>query len=563
MVLSYYFTSSSLYRRMSTEFHATLRRWRRQPGGISLVYVMAATAVLGILAYNRGGFVKFIPAPSSHSGDGSTPDNVGPRAAEVAWSRPPARFVQHLLTGFPAKPPRVPFKRFMYDCFLEDVAALAGSSVAAVSAAPRGLALRLATFNVHFFRRGFSDVALEDSRAVVLADLTALDPDVAFLQEVPASEVEGLREDLRKRGWFHFVAAGAADVHVLPDSVGPVVSFPGERLHACIASKLPFLASGAAPLGDGGAAAFAEMSLSSGGGGGGGGSEGGGSSGSDSGSDSGSGGSSGGGGSGGDADAATALVYSAHLSVRCAGSVRRAEVAAIAAHARAHAAAARARAASGEAGPAVCGLMVVAGDLNQPSVADYPPDEWAALASDLDRAKIDRSDGVRETLRSHLGLVPSFAVAASAATVAASIRGSSGSRSGGSGAGGGLAAHAPGLAGALPATTAWNGAMVDFIYLSGAPGEGRHSGSSAEADDAFVRSGAEDRAEDRAEGRAEDSGGSGGGDDGGDGGGGAFWPSPCPPLESLGFDAAGVTTKVFATASSDHLPVVVDIPFVS
>jgi hypothetical protein len=52
----------------------------------------------------------------------------------------------------------------------------------AAAAPPRRL--RAVSFNVHFFRRGYSDVALSDSTEEVLAVVKQLNPDLLFLQEV-------------------------------------------------------------------------------------------------------------------------------------------------------------------------------------------------------------------------------------------------------------------------------------------------------------------------------------------------------------------------------------------
>ena len=74
---------------------------------------------------------------------------------------------------------------------------------------------------------------------------------------------------------------------------------------------------------------------------------------------------------------------------------------------------------------------LVGGDMQQPNRRDYPPHEWAAIAADLTRANLSRTDGVADTLRAH-GLVPTY---------------EAGARS-----------TAP--------STAWNGAVVDYLYAS-------------------------------------------------------------------------------------------------
>lgn len=79
-------------------------------------------------------------------------------------------------------------------------------------------------------------------------------------------------------------------------------------------------------------------------------------------------------------------------------------------------------------------LAVVAGDLNQPNERDYPPHEWEVIAQDLARAKLAASDGVMQLMREG-GWMTSFEAASTPR--------------------------------ALPATTAWNGAVVDYCFLDG------------------------------------------------------------------------------------------------
>lgn len=126
--------------------------------------------------------------------------------------------------------------------------------------------------------------------------------------------------------------------------------------------------------------------------------------------------------------ATSALVYSLHLSVRCEASKRRDEVASVVDHAHAqrmpHA------------------LTLIAGDMNQPNEVDYPGAEWEAIAADMRRAKLDLSDGARDFLRG-----AEFETTFEAA-----------------------AAPKP-----LPSTTAWNGALVDYIYIN-------HKARAAEVD---------------------------------------------------------------------------------
>ena len=76
---------------------------------------------------------------------------------------------------------------------------------------------------------------------------------------------------------------------------------------------------------------------------------------------------------------------------------------------------------------------IVAGDMNQASEEDYPPTEWEAMAADMRRAGLPLDDGVRATLRA-AGFASSFDMCG--------------------------ASHAP-----KPATSAWNGALVDGIHL--------------------------------------------------------------------------------------------------
>ena len=74
---------------------------------------------------------------------------------------------------------------------------------------------------------------------------------------------------------------------------------------------------------------------------------------------------------------------------------------------------------------------IIAGDLNQPNETDYPPCEWRAIASDMRRAGLALTDGVMETLRKD-GFAPSWEDAATQRPLAAS--------------------------------SAWNGAVVDYCY---------------------------------------------------------------------------------------------------
>lgn len=131
------------------------------------------------------------------------------------FKRAPASFVRHLLTGTPSKVPGTSFKEFMYQCFLADAKALedgpislthharpplhpigffdpaqssTSDDVSSGRVGHQGLLLkrqlRAMSFNVHFFRRGYSDVALSDSTEEVLAVVKDVNPDILFIQEV-------------------------------------------------------------------------------------------------------------------------------------------------------------------------------------------------------------------------------------------------------------------------------------------------------------------------------------------------------------------------------------------
>lgn len=181
-----------------------------------------------------------------------------------------------------ATPTGLSRKQFMYDCFVKDVARGLERDNAAIPARPATGRLRVVSYNVHFFRAGFSDVELRDSFDEVMGVISHLDADVCLLQEVPMSLVSLSQERLRALGYAHSVAAGSADVHVLAASSK---SFAGERLHVLLASKLPMAERESVPMLDG-HAAFAEIELPPAAR------------------------------AGGGASAATLLVYSVHLSVR-------------------------------------------------------------------------------------------------------------------------------------------------------------------------------------------------------------------------------------------------------
>ena len=303
----------------------------------------------------------------------------------ASFARPAACFVQGALERLPP-PPGTSQKERMYECFRIDVER--GRRLENPQIPPRrggfnAAGLRMTSFNVHFFRSGYSSVELADSFEEVIAVITELNSEVIMLQEVPQSLVEETRRRLRNLGYEHSVAAGSADVHVLPASSA---GFPGQRLHVLVASKLPLLQSAAVPMHDG-HAAMVEVDMSS----------------------------------YRAAAAPSLLVYSVHLSVRCNATKRRDEIVAVLRDA-----ATRQRAASG-ARP-----VIIAGDMNQPNAADYPTAEWDAMAVDLLQAKLPLSDGVMDALRAR-GFVPTH----EAALVRRPV----------------------------PATSAWNGALVDYCYI--------------------------------------------------------------------------------------------------
>jgi len=311
-------------------------------------------------------------------------ERTGTRSSSTRFARPAATFVQWMMDGCPPRPVGMRLKDFMYDCFKRDVSAgqagnaAIGSHAGFTANSSSRNTLRVMTFNVHFFQRGFSGVVLGDALDEALSIVARLNPDILMLQEVPPSLLPKLQQRLAALDLPHGVSAGSADVHILDPSVGV---YARERLHVYLASRLPLLHSAAVPMLDG-HAAFAELDLGAG---------------------------------------ASAYVYSVHLSVRCPGSKRRDEVGAVLQHV----------ASLGEPHK----LTLIAGDMNQPNEDDYPPLEWSAIAQDMQRAKLDLSDGAMECMRSK-GFVPTFEAAATP--------------------------------GPLPATTAWSGALVDYVYVRAA-----------------------------------------------------------------------------------------------
>jgi endonuclease/exonuclease/phosphatase family metal-dependent hydrolase len=264
-------------------------------------------------------------------------------------ARLPCSFVRHMLGGG-----RIPAglspKEFLYESFCHDVRSqcVGNGSIPphAAGKVAQERRLRVVTFNVHYFQAGYSGVDKGDTTDEVMDILSQLNGDVLLLQEVPASLVKTVERRLATFGYPHTIAASSGDAHVLPSSC----AFPGQRLHVLVSSRLPFRQSGAVPMLDG-HAAFAEIALPL---------------------------------PASSVPAAgsltssvfSALVYSVHLSVRCEGAKRCAEVGAVLSHV------AERRRAGVEA------VALIGGDLNQPNEADYPSQEWRVIAEDLRRAKL-------------------------------------------------------------------------------------------------------------------------------------------------------------------------------
>ena len=352
------------------------------------------------------------------------------------YTRPTAHWVQHLIDGSP-RPANLSFKAFMYECFKRDVVrGERGENLDIPTHDPlhRTTArLRIVSWNVHFFRSGYSNVVLGDGLPEAKRVLSHLQADVLLLQEVPPSLLGELRSWLHTaEAYEHFVAAPSADPHVL---AADSAAFAGERLHVVIASRLPMSQSAAVPMANGGSAAFAEIELPShelsnllpGG-------------------------------PRKERQRATALLYSLHGSVRCEPAVRQQEVAALLQHSRSldapntpsnAAVAAAGTATSGAAtnaatntatkSAAVAGPArphIFAGDFNQPNEPDYPPHEWHAIAKDLAAAKLPATDGAMDALRA-AGYVPSWEVGRRPRP--------------------------------LVGSSAWNGAVVDYCYVDERP----------------------------------------------------------------------------------------------
>ena len=316
-------------------------------------------------------------------------------------------------------------KGMMYNAFLADVACGAAALNPSVPARPAlgaeprtHSSLRVVSWNLHFFQRGYSGDEGGDNRAEVAAVLAELQPDVILLQELvcpvehlPASERQQVAEgvpavDLTEErksallqlldpalGYVHAAVAPEPDCHVLPESVRCA---PGVRLAVGVLSRLPLLDCAAPPLGGDshGCAARAVVELRA-----------------------------------GAAEAGAALrvaLYSVHLSVRCDPEVRLQEVSGCVADSE------RWRESGSESGGRA---VLLAGDFNQPTQRDYPPAVWAAMAQDMAGAKLPLCDGVAPLLRD-----------------------------GPAGVGGDWVASFDEAGVGTPGTTAWNGATVDFVY---------------------------------------------------------------------------------------------------
>ena len=318
-----------------------------------------------------------------------------------------SHFVDALIAAETAgrDPPRG--KEKMYACFLADVAASVVCNgyipphVAASAASPT---LRVLSWNVHFWQRGYSGEERGDNRAAINDAVRRLSPDVILLQEVidPTAVAVSERQVDRKAqllrcldptlGYVHASWALASDCHVLPASVKAA---PGARLGVAILSRLPLLAAAAVPLGDAGSnghAATAVLALP--------------------------------------APSSSPLrrlgIYTAHLSVRCPGATRLAEIAGVVQHAN-----------SGLASREF-EECIVGGDFNQPTQRDYPAATWRAMARDMDGVGLPLCDGVAPALRD-------------------------GTDGGTPGAGDWIASFDDAGV-ATPQVTAWNGATVDFMY---------------------------------------------------------------------------------------------------
>ena len=315
-------------------------------------------------------------------------------------------------------------------------------------------ALRVMTFNVHFYRAGYSKYVTDWSAGKIVSLVGDLSPDVLLLQEVipdgpgsflspnsagnpslpnpidgDASSLTPVLDELaRKLGYVHRSVAAAPDAHVIPDDTEQYGGAAGRRLHVAILSRLPLRDTAAVPLVTG-FAAHATIALR------------------------------GKAGDGeeeekqrterlGDQEEVLVSLYSTHLSVRCPPDTRRREVARIMEHADATASATR-------TGPVAS--VIIGGDFNQASEADYPAEEWAVIEADMRGAGLPPDDGVSTDLRA-AGYAHSFEEA-----------------------------RVP-----RPGFSAWNGALVDHVWHRrgrGERGRGERGGGEGEEERAALRCG--------------------------------------------------------------------------
>lgn len=98
--------------------------------------------------------------------------------------RPPSHFVEHLMYGSP-DPANMKYRDFMYECFLRDIAR-GPHSGPSPSWQQNPFALRLVTFNVHFFRVKFSTPPL-----TIFFSLIPNRFEGGFLQRLPARLFRG------------------------------------------------------------------------------------------------------------------------------------------------------------------------------------------------------------------------------------------------------------------------------------------------------------------------------------------------------------------------------------
>jgi endonuclease/exonuclease/phosphatase family metal-dependent hydrolase len=335
-------------------------------------------------------------------------------------------------------------KTMMYDAYLADIQAGATAlhdqiptrpAAAASSAAPSSL--RVMSYNVHFFQRGYSGEQGGDNRAEVSAVIAELQPDVILLQELccPAdwagSEDGAAGVDLNAErcaallkllnpalGYAYATVAPEPDVHVLPESLHCA---PGVRLAVGVLSRLPLLECAAPPLGgdSNGSAARAVVELRDPSGG-----------------------------------SYRLGLYSVHLSVRCPAELRLEEVQGVVRDADAFLQLVGGDGGAGAA--AAAGTMdgvLLGGDFNQPCARDYPPEIWAAMAQDMAGAKLPLCDGVAPFLRGGSSTVGGGGSSVAAAGVAAAH--------------GDWVTSFDDAGSTSPGTSAWNGAMVRSRSLSG------------------------------------------------------------------------------------------------